>query len=364
MSIRFVHAADFHLDSPFDGLDAQKAALRRAEQRDMLHRLADLARREQAQLLLLAGDLLDSSETYAETAETMLEAFASLTIPIFIAPGNHDWVSRLSPYKRLRLPENVHIFTRSRIECVQLPELGVRVWGSGYTDSTCPPLLRGFEAAKDGDILDILLLHGEVGRPNSPYCPITVQELARSGMDYAALGHNHAFGGLRRAEDCFFAWPGCLEGRGFDECGEKGVLAGDLAPGSCQLRFVPMGGRRYEKRTVEAGEDPLAAILAALPEKTDRDIYRILLTGECGAAPDRSALYAALESRFFALELQDKTVPRRDIWAGIGENNLHGVFLRRMREKLDQAADDREQEEIILAVRAGLAALEGREERF
>jgi len=364
MGIRFVHGADFHLDSAFDALGPEKAALRRGEQRQMLSALADLCRREEAQLLLLAGDLLDSDETYAETGEMLQSLFASLTIPIFISPGNHDRVSRLSPYKRLPLPGNVHVFTRPEIECVELPELGVRLWGAGYTDRRCPPLLSGFEAAKDGDTLDILLLHGEVGRPDSPYCPITVRELARSGMDYVALGHDHRFSGLRRAEDCFYAWPGCMEGRGFDECGEKGVLVGELSPDSCSLRFVPMGGRRYECLSVPAGEEPLSSVLAALPPDTQRGIYRICLTGERTRPLDLAALRAGLEERFFALELRDETVPGRDLWERAGENSLHGLFLRRMQQRLEAAADPEEREVLIMAVRAGVAALDGREEPF
>ena len=54
--LRILHAADLHLDSPFEGLPAGKAALRRGEQRELLGRLAELARQEQGQLVLAAGD--------------------------------------------------------------------------------------------------------------------------------------------------------------------------------------------------------------------------------------------------------------------------------------------------------------------
>ena len=364
MSLRFIHGADFHLDSPFDGLSEEQAARRRREQRELLGRLAELVRREAAQLLLLSGDLLDSTNAYGETVACLRDFFRSVTIPIFISPGNHDCVSRLSPYLRMELPENVHLFRSSVIECVELPALNLRVWGAGYTDNHCPPLLRGFEAAKDGEVLDIMVLHGEVGKPTSPYCPITEQELARSGMDYVALGHNHTFSGLRRAEDCFYAWPGCMEGRGFDECGEKGVLVGELAPGECTVRFVPMGGRRYESRTVSLAGDPLSSVLAVLPEDTQRDIYRIVLTGECDSAPDLAVLHEALSPSFFALTLRDATEPRMDIWARMGENTLRGYFLQRMRRRLDQTEDPAQRRELLLAVRAGLAALDGREEAF
>lgn len=361
MSLRLIHAADLHMDSPFEGLSAEKAALRRAEQRQLPAELAELCRREGAQLLLLAGDLLDSADAWAETGETLLSVLSELSIPVMIAPGNHDWVSRSSPYVRLPFPANVHIFRRPRLECVPLPELGVRVWGAGYTDNRCPPLLRGFAPEKAPGQLDILVLHGEVGRPASPYCPMTEEELAGSGMDYAALGHVHTCSGLRRAGSVWYAWPGCPEGRGFDECGEKGVLSVSLSPGAAEARFLPLGRRRYERLAVEAGADPLRSVLSALPEGTQRDVYRILLTGECDAPPDLAALSAALEDRFFALSLRDGTEPRRDLWARAAEDNLHGLFLRRMKKELEAAPDEASRQLVVMAVRAGLAAMEGRE---
>ena len=58
--VRLIHAADFHLDSPFSGLDPEQAIRRRAEQRELLGRLAELARDRNAELVLLAGDLFDA----------------------------------------------------------------------------------------------------------------------------------------------------------------------------------------------------------------------------------------------------------------------------------------------------------------
>lgn len=68
--LKILHAADLHLDSPFEGLGAGKAAIRRKEQRELLNRLAELAVSEQVDVVLLAGDLLDSGNTYYETGRS------------------------------------------------------------------------------------------------------------------------------------------------------------------------------------------------------------------------------------------------------------------------------------------------------
>ncbi|MBQ2896139.1 MAG: DNA repair exonuclease [Oscillospiraceae bacterium] len=281
--IRILHAADLHMDSPFEGLSSQQAALRRREQRGLLNSLVELAEDSGAQLMLLAGDLLDSSRVYTETGTMLVNALSKLSIPVFISPGNHDFYSLRSPYARLQLPVNVHVFTQSRLSPVVLEELGVRVWGAGYTDRVCPPLLENFSPVREEELLDILCFHGEVTGSASPYAPCTPEQLARSGADYAALGHIHAFSGLRQAGDTYYAWPGCPEGRGFDECGEKGAILADVAHRRCKLRFVPLGGRRYEILRVAAGEDALSAVLSALPEGSERYITALSSPGNWSA---------------------------------------------------------------------------------
>ena len=246
MSVRILHAADLHLDSPFEALSGAQAAQRRREQRDLLRALPELARAHGAEIILLAGDLLDSGSPYPETAKALAETFAGCGAEVFLAPGNHDYYSAGAPYARLTFPENVHIFRTQRIEAIALPELGVRVWGAAFTDSRCPGLLRGFSVPKEPGVLDVLCMHAEVGNPASAYNPVSAADLAHSGLDYAAFGHTHRFGGVQRAGGTVYAWPGCMEGRGFDETGEKGVLLADVAEGDVQAQFLPVPGRRYE----------------------------------------------------------------------------------------------------------------------
>ena len=140
--IRVLHAADLHLDSPFEALTAEKAALRRAEQRALLGRIADLAQMRQVDLVLLPGDLLDSDSSYRETVISLCDALSSMEKPVFIAPGNHDRYAPRSIWARLELPENVHVFTSGAIERVELPELDAEVFGAAFTDESAPPLLR------------------------------------------------------------------------------------------------------------------------------------------------------------------------------------------------------------------------------
>lgn len=365
-TIKILHAADLHLDSPFEGLDEEKAAQRRAEQRETLHRIAEYAKLSNADLVLLAGDLLDGDGVYRESAQALCAALGEIDAPVFISPGNHDPYTGSCVYATASLPDNVHVFTRREIECVELTELSLRVWGAAFTDRFEKGLLGGFEAEKRPDTLDIMVIHGDVGALKSPYNPISEDDIRRSGMDYIALGHVHGYSGLCRVGDTYFAYPGCAEGRGFDECGEKGVILAAVSASGTSIRFVPVCLRRYETLDVDLtnvpeGVSALDALEAVLPGDTDGDIYRITFTGSAWEAPDLRQAQARLASRFFNLRLRDRTGIRREVWEKCGEDTLRGLFLTRLREAFDRAQSEEERETITLAARYGLAALDNGE---
>jgi len=362
--IKILHAADLHLDSPFEGLPAVKAALRREEQRMLLARLSELARQEHVQLVLLAGDLLDSDHSYFETGEELCRCLAGMGAPVFIAPGNHDFYTEKSPWTRLELPGNVYLFTENRIRGMELKDLGLRVYGAAFNEKRSGPLLAGYHAERVPGVKNILVMHGEPGaRPDSPYNPITEQQLQESGMDYVALGHIHKASGLRRAGDTWYAWPGCPEGRGFDETGEKSVNLVTLSDSGCGLETRCIAQRRYEALSVDVtGADPLLAIHTMLPDETVRDVYRITLTGETDEAPDLNRLRLNLAELFFELQLRDETHIRRSLWEKAGDDTLRGLFLKKLRRQYDEAPDEAGRRAAEQAARWGLAALDRREE--
>ena len=64
--VKILHAADFHLDSPFSGLTEEKARQRRRECRELVSRLVDYANSQGVELMLLCGDLFDSRRVYVQ----------------------------------------------------------------------------------------------------------------------------------------------------------------------------------------------------------------------------------------------------------------------------------------------------------
>ena len=352
--LKLIHGADFHLDAPFAALSPEKARQRRAEQRQLLSRLADLAEEEGADLVLLSGDLLDGGETYQETVEALSHALGQIKAPVFIAPGNHDPYGPRSAYAGTAWPDNVHIFTSVQPEGVELPELGCVVHGAAFTTPQADrsPLM-GFSAPRDGRI-HLMTLHGDVAGQGR-YGPIRPEDIAASGLTYLALGHIHACSGLQQAGETCWAYPGCPEGRGFDETGEKGVLAVTVDDqGAVSVRFVPLAGRRYEivEADVTGRDSAEEALREVLPASPTGDCCRILLTGQRSfGTPDLAALTALAQPSYFSVSVRDNTRPLRDLWQRAGEDSLTGLVLRALKGEKD--LEDRE-----LAARFALAALE------
>lgn len=359
--IKFLHAADLHLDSTFAALDPRQAALRRQEQRRLVTELCRLCRENECDLLLLSGDLFDGRRVYLDTLDTLRDELSECGAQVFIAPGNHDPIGPTSPYLTQAWPENVHIFTNAGIEAIVLREPACVVYGAAFTSPSMPPLLRGFRVPEENkDYVNFMVLHGDAAQADSPYNPITKEEIAQSGLTYLALGHTHLRGAPETAGGTVYAWPGCPMGRGFDETGVKGVYLGTADGGSVDLRFVPLSVRRYEILCVEAGEDPYAAILEAIPENCAEDIYRIVLTGESEGV-DIPALEAALGDRFYALQLRDETVPPLELWTRCGDETLEGLSLQTLRQALDRSENPRQRRLIELAARRIAEVCEGRE---
>ena len=190
--IKVLHSADWHLDTPFVGHSPEQAAYLRQALLQVPDQLSRLCRREGCDLVLLSGDLFDGAYTQ-ESFRVVYNALADMAVPVFIAPGNHDFCAPSSPYLTETWPENVHIFTKPLMESVALPSLDCRIYGAGYQSMDCGALLENFRTKGD-EAYHIGVLHGDPIQKNAPYCPITQAQVAASGLDYLALGHIHMAG--------------------------------------------------------------------------------------------------------------------------------------------------------------------------
>ena len=341
--MKILHTADWHLDSPFTGLDPENASFLRQEMSRLPEKITKLCKVEKCDMLIIAGDLFDGPYT-KQTMTILRSAFSQLDVPVILTPGNHDFCNPDSPYEKEQWPENVHIFTNSKITALPFPELDCVIYGAGYESMDCPGLLKDFHPVQDAR-WHIGVLHGEANNASSPYCPVTRTQIQNSGLHYLALGHIHKLGNVR-AGNCICAWPGCPMGRGFDELGPKGVILVDFTQ-EIKATFIPLDNPRFYDEEVEAGQDAAASLAAILPAMESSDFYRVTLTGYSNSL-DLDVLQAQFP-HIPNLWLRDETVPEVDLWGSIGKDTLEGVYF----SLLKQAA---ESDSAVLADRANLAA--------
>ena len=343
--IKILHSGDWHLDSPLQGRTEEQAAFLRRALLKIPERIAALCKAEGCDLVLLSGDLFDGAYTQ-ESYRTVYEALQRMAVPVLIAPGNHDYISPDSPYEKEPWPENVHIFKNQQIEWVDLP--GLRVYGAGFQSMDCPSLLKDFRA----EGYAVGLFHGDPTQANSPYNPVTKNQVMKSGLRYLALGHVHK-GDSFTAGDTLCAWPGCPMGRGWDEEGEKGALIVTLEE-TAKIKFVPLDAPKFYDLAVDYDKG-IGAVLPAVP---GNDFYRVTLTGEAETV-DLESLREEFAS-FPNLVLRDDTRKPVDPWENAGEDNFEGVYFGLLKQMLERA-DEEEKEKILLAAKLSRQILDGQE---
>jgi exonuclease SbcD len=224
--VKFIHAADIHLDSPLRGLERYEGApveeIRGATRR-AFDNLIDLAIEEEVACVLLAGDLYDGDWKDYNTGLYFIDRMRQLEsagIRVFIVAGNHDAASQIT--KQLRLPDNVTLFSTSKPETVAMEELGLAVHGQGFVKREVTDDISSAYPQADPHLFNIGLLHTCLdGKPgHEPYAPCTVDGLRSKGYQYWALGHVHNREIV--SQDPWIVFPGNIQGRHARETGSKG----------------------------------------------------------------------------------------------------------------------------------------------
>ena len=212
--IKFLHAADLHMDSPFAALRPEQAIQRRQEQRALVGKICAICRENECDLLLLPGDLFDGGGVYLDTLDVLRDELCECGAQVFIAPGNHDFIAPASPYLTQAWPENVHIFTRERIEPIVLRELGCAVWGAAFTAPAMPPLLRGFRVPEGfQDYVNLMVLHGDapfyiLDEPFTQVDPVNIEDvkamIRERARDHGVIITDHNYDAISSVADNLF----------------------------------------------------------------------------------------------------------------------------------------------------------------
>jgi len=317
--MKFIHAADIHLDSPLQGLtaypDAPADSLRTVT-REAFSRLVDVAIEEAVDFMVIAGDLYDGNWKDYNTGHYFCREMGRLhraDIPVYLLYGNHDAESEMT--RKLILPNNVQVFETRKASTFRLESLKVALHGRSFREAATTENLAASYPEPVPDWMNIGVLHTalEGYDAHARYAPCTLAELRRKGYDYWALGHVHEHAIL--GQEPWVVFPGNLQGRHVRETGARGavlVMADDTGIRSVERLLVDV--LRWQSLDVDA---TAAGTLEDVTRLTGQALDRAL-----AATPDSLRLCARVT-------LQGRTV---------AHGELFGLEAQLRQEVLAQAA--------------------------
>ena len=394
--MKLIHCADLHLDSRLQThLDQDRAKRRRDELLRNFARLSEYADRNGVEAILIAGDLFDRDTVSALARNTVLSAIeAHPQIRYYYLRGNHDIGDCLRTASKRAVPsggmpernenntgsgknrhtgrpDNLFLFDSRWRTYAEGTSGNIAISGIELSAETGADAFAAYHA--DPQKFNIVMLHGDAGSPGNDRpgtgggraVSVSLRTLRGRGIDYLALGHIHAYReGLLDARGTY-CYPGCLEGRGFDEAGPHGFVLLDIDEGRRAMRrqFIPFARRTLFSLEVDASGCRTTAgmrerIVKALTAAgcTRHDMADVVLCGEVDVEceKDTAFLQSDLEDRLFFARLTDRTVLSIDPADYLYDESLRGEFVRLVMN--DPAVPEEEKAAVI---RCGFRAMDG-----
>ena len=309
-TVKLLHTADLHLDSPLKSLALKDASLRErvaTASREALEGLVAIAIDEGVEALLIAGDLFDGDQRSAKTAAFMARIYDRLGeagIRVFAIRGNHDATTPAT--NAIAPPPHVHVFDGHGGK-VQLGAHDIWIHGVSFRKPKAPESLLPRFAAPVAGAVNVGLLHTSLGGAvgHDTYAPCRLSDLAAHGFDYWGLGHIH-----KRTVHSRSPWivmPGTPQGRDIGEDGTKSATLITITDGRIAIEERPSAAVEFRRsecdvtglETAEAVQTRLASHLAAEAQAITAPsaILRLRLSGETPLAWEMSRSAAFYEER-------------------------------------------------------------------
>ena len=360
--MKIIHCSDLHLDSRMkSNLDSKKAKERRDEILITYQNMIKYAVNNDVKIILIAGDLFDKKDITVKARNIVIDSIISNPgIDFIYLKGNHDESGFLENLERI--PENLKLFNSDK-------------WTTyNYRNIT----ISGIEFGKLSDYeiyntlflnkgeFNIVTMHGQESKYDMKDKTeiINVSSLKNKNIDYLALGHIHKYKQAEIDQRGIYCYSGCLEGRGFDECGEKGFVLLDIDEESLKYssRFIPFAERTLYEVDVDVSEakttiDTEKLIDKKLSSVSKDSLVKIVLNGKVDIDSERDIKYLEkkYKSIYYFVKIYDETTLKIDFMTYQHDASLKGEFIRLV---LSQDLPEEEQSKIIVT---GIRALSGEE---
>ena len=280
--MRFIHAADLHIDSPLRGLryhDGAPVERLQSATRQAFQNLIQLALERRVDFVILAGDLFDGPWPDVQTGLwtcAQLRRLLDAGIQAYFIRGNHDAESRVRG--AIHWPENLHEFPTDKPHTFTLEDLGVALHGQGFSQRDVQFDLAATYPDPIPGLFNIGILHTSLTGhcDHDSYAPTSEQVLLNRQYDYWALGHIHTR--MVVHERPWILFSGNTQGRHVRESGKRGCTLVTCEDGAVtSVEFVATDTVRWDCIDVQlTPEDDMDVLL----EKVQREMENCLHSAE------------------------------------------------------------------------------------
>ncbi len=359
--MKIIHCADLHLDSKMESnLDKEQASLRRIELVETYERMVEFAKKNDVRAILIAGDLFDKTHIRKDIKKRVVEQIIGAPeIDFYYLKGNHDRCDFMEEGID-EIPSNFHMFNSegwTSYDCEDVVITGMEINSSNISTMAQRLVL-------DSAAINIVMLHGQQsdydGKDGAEI--INTQALKGKFIDYLALGHVHKFIFEALDDRGVYCYPGCLEGRGFDETGDKGFVLMEIEDGKITSEFIPFALRRLHEINVEVTADmDLQAVASKAREQLldvdDQDLVKFVLTGERELDDELDIIrfVRLFENKYFFVKCYDRTKTLVDYDSFKYDKSLKGEFVRLVQSQ------DMDEDEKAKIIEIGIRAIMGEE---
>lgn len=278
--MKFLHAADLHLDTPFVGINDFSKELQKKLQDSTYQAARNLfstALKEQVDFVILAGDIFDDTDSSLKAQMFLRDEFEKLRqagIAVYLIYGNHDYYR--NNFAVINFPQNVHIFGQDVSTETLMSSDGVKVGITGfsyYQQHINQTVVKNYPSRGDFDY-QIGILHAGVGDDN--YAPFQINDLIKKGYDYWALGHIHKREVL--CDSPAIVYPGDIQGRNQNETTPKGFYIVTVEDQLTKLKFVKSSVYTWDKVELNVKNDSIDKLITKITDSLNQSDTLLTLT--------------------------------------------------------------------------------------
>lgn len=324
--MKIIHCADIHIGSVMQNLPADKAKIRKRELIDSFFRMLDFARENNVKVIIIAGDFYDVRKIARSTRKEILETVSAFPkIDFLYLTGNHD-NKMIIEENELTAPANLHKFDKQdewdyfSYENVCIAGIDIeKQRGYGFYEKL------NFDKSK----INIAVMHGDLKT-------VQIDKLKGKYIDYLALGDIHIPDIEPKKLDSrgIYGYSGCLEGRGYDESGDKGFFLLEIDNNKLTREFHSIAKRKYEIVEMDITnldshskiDNALKAKLSAIDKE---NIVKVVLTGKRKADTqiEKENLEKKLNEKFFHAKVKDQSILDMTSVEYLNEISLRSEFV-------------------------------------